>query len=334
MLFLGNSYTFQGELDQVVAELFAAADMEVAAQRLAQPGWSFVDHVEAVETDGSAHALAFAEPHDWVILQEQSQIPGFPEGQSDFEASRDGAVTLDGHAADSGAQTMFLMTWGRRAGDSTNLDIFPDYPTMQAALAEGYTTYVAEASADGTQAWIAPAGLAWQAVYEDVIAGGGDPTDPTSTFGGLYVDDGSHPSARGTYLAACVIYASITGDSPEGLGAPEEVADATYLQGIAAEVVLSGQGFEYPWETTDPIDTGDTGDSETGDSETGEPDKTDGADTATTATNGCGCVSGRGSAWWMGMGALFLGRRRRWPTPREDSTSSGRGDPPARRTEA
>lgn len=322
MLFLGNSYTFQGALDQAVAEVFAAAGQEVAAERLAEPGWRFVDHIAAIETGGSAHALAFAEPHDWVFLQEQSQIPGFPEGQEDFEASRAGAVTLDGLAANTGAQTMFLMTWGRRAGDDTNPEIFPDYLTMQAALADGYTTYVAEASADGTQAWIAPAGLAWQAVYEDVVAGGGDPTDPMTAFGGLYVDDGSHPSARGTYLAACVIYASVTGDSPEGLTAPEAVPDAAYLQSVAAEVVLSGEGFDYIWETTGPGDTGDTGDTgfddtdvdDTDDTDlgdTGGPEDTDAEDISAPAPEGCGCASGGASAGWLALLAPVLLRRRR-----------------------
>jgi hypothetical protein len=37
----------------------------------------------------------------------------------------------------------------------------------------------------------------------------------------LYVSDGSHPSPAGSYLAACVIYATLTGRSP--VGAPREV---------------------------------------------------------------------------------------------------------------
>lgn len=325
MLFLGNSYTFQGELDRAVAEVFAAAGEEVAAERLANPGWRFVDHIAAIETEGSDHALAFAEAHDWVVLQEQSQIPGFPEGQSDFEESRDGAVILDGYAAGTGAQTMFLMTWGRRAGDDTNPEIFPDYLTMQAALAEGYTTYVAEASADGTQAWIAPAGLAWKRVYEDVVAGGGDPTDPTTAFGGLYVDDGSHPSMRGTYLAACVIYASVTGDSPVGLSAPEAVSDAAYLQQVAADVVLTGEGFEYIWETTDPGDTGDTGVDDTDVDDTDDTDvddtddtddtdvagDTDAEDITTPEHEGCASAAAPAGVWVFGALALLGIRRRR-----------------------
>jgi MYXO-CTERM domain-containing protein len=313
MLFLGNSYTFMGALDDVTEALFVAAGEEVTANRLAEPGWTFPQHVEAIETDGTAWQLAFDAPNDWVILQDQSQIPGFPDGQPDRVASQAAAVVLDGYAAGTGAQTMFLMTWGRRAGDEQNPELYPDYDTMQTALTAGYLDYAALASEDGTPAWVAPAGLAWRRVYDDVVAGGGDPLDPTSAFYGLYIADGSHPSERGTYLAACVIYASVTGLTPVGLGAPESVADAAYLQGVAAAVVLEGEGIAYPWQA-DPDDTGidDTG---TDDTDTDTPD--DPADTAEDLAaddadaSGCGCTAAPDGAggWVLGFALLAVRRR-------------------------
>ena len=56
----------------------------------------------------------------------------------DVEASRESAVVLDGYAAATGAQTMFLMTWGRRDGDADNPDLYGDYVTMQGLLADGF----------------------------------------------------------------------------------------------------------------------------------------------------------------------------------------------------
>ncbi len=311
MLFLGNSYTFQGALDDVVEEMFVSAGEGVVAERLAEPGWKFTQHVEAIGTDGSAWQLAFDEPRTWMVLQEQSQIPGFPAGQADLVASGEAAVVLDGLAADTGGRTLFLMTWGRRDGDTQNPELFPDFTTMQEALAEGYLGYVALASADGTPAWVAPAGLAWARVHDDVLAAGGDPLDPTSAFYGLYVDDGSHPSQRGTYLAACVVYASITGESPVGLGAPEAVADAAYLQDVAARVVFDGgDGIAYPWQggedTGAEADTGDTG---------ADPDTAEDVSEAPSDTSGggCGCDTPAVGGGWLAvaLAAWTTGRARR-----------------------
>ena len=326
MLFLGNSYTFFNDLELTTAALFAAAGEEVQAERLANAGWRFVDHIGAIETADSGHEVAFSEARDWVILQEQSQIPGFPEGQPDREESRDAAVTLDGYVAGTGAETMFLMTWGRRDGDRDNAALYPDYTTMQALLTEGYLGYVDLASADGTQAYVAPAGLAWGRIHADVLATGEDPLAPGSAFYDLYVDDGSHPSPRGTYLAACVVYASITGNSPEGLAAPDTVPDAAYLQEVAAAVVLDGEGIVYPWSSDVPDDTGDTGpsDTDTGPSDTDTANTaTDTADTATDSADaasdptpddpdGCACAASRPAAAWAGIPlfALALTRRR------------------------
>lgn len=312
MLFLGNSYTIQNDLEAKVAALFGAAGEEVVVERLATPGWRFVDHVGAIETTGTAHAAAFGASQDWVLLQEQSQIPGFPAGQADLEASRAAAVTLDGYAAATGATTVFLMTWGRRDGDTDNPDLYPDYTTMQAALTDGYLAYVEAAGADGTPAYVAPAGLAWAWIHDDVAASGADPLAAGSPFADLYVADGSHPSPRGTYLAACVVYATLTGRSPVGLPAPDGVDDAAYLQEAAATVVLEGEGIVYPW-TGGPDDTGadDTGDDDTGDDtgadDTGtDPDDTDGAE-----DTGCGCATGARAGAGLALVAMLAVTRRR-----------------------
>jgi hypothetical protein len=309
MLFLGNSYTFQNELDQAVAEVFAAAGEPVVAARLAEAGWAFPDHVTAVETEGSAHAAAFAEAQDWVVLQDQSQIPGFPEGNPELAASRAAAVTLDGYAAATGAQTLFLMTWGRRDGDSTNAQRYPDFPTMQGYLDAGYLDYVARASEDGTPAWVAPAGRAWARVYADILDAGGEPLAEGSAFAGLYAQDGSHPSPRGTYLAALVIYSSITGRTPVGLEAPAAIDDAAYLQATAAAVVLAGEGITFPWTGSTPGDTG--GDGDDGDSGGGRGD-TETATGSAAPTPDCGCGAGASPAGWLGLplGLAALLRRR------------------------
>jgi hypothetical protein len=83
---------------------------------------------------------------------------------------------------------------------------------------------------------VAPCGEAWR----DVIA--------ASPAFDLYMADESHPSLHGSYLNACVFYASIFRRSPVGLtyygGLP--VADAQFLQQYAASCVLDSMSV---WNT-------------------------------------------------------------------------------------
>ena len=64
-------------------------------------------------------------------------------------------------------------------------------------------------------------------------------TDPDSLMN-LYSGDNSHPSLSGTYLTACVMYASMFQKSPVGANYTAGLSeyDAFYLQLIAEYVVL------------------------------------------------------------------------------------------------
>ena len=75
---------------------------------------------------------------------------------------------------------------------------------MERAIEAAYGTVGDDLGID-----VAPVGAAWAAARVE---------HPEID---LWQPDGSHPSAAGTYLAACVLYATIFGASPEGLGAVE-----------------------------------------------------------------------------------------------------------------
>lgn len=323
-LFLGNSYTHVNELDVLVEALLEEGQPEWAGatvERLTDGGLTFADHVSRIGTAGSPWEAALGEAGpawDWVILQEQSQIPGFPEDDPYYVASLEAAGSLNATAAAHGAQTVFYLTWGRESGDSGNPELYPDFLTMEARLEEGYARYRDATSTSERPTWVAPVGPAFAWVYEDMILSGDDPGSSTSRFAQLYSDDGSHPSALGSYLAACVFYATLTGASPEGLSALGGLSDedAAWAQYVAAAVVFDESlGFTYPWSggdtgsedtgsvDTGPVDTGsvDSDPADTGPTDTGEiainPEKTE--------TRGC---FGRAGLLVMLAG---LGRRRR-----------------------
>jgi len=156
---------------------------------------------------------------DVVVLQEQSEIPSVEQfRQSEmYPAARRLADTIYRH----GSRPMFFLTWAHRDGWPENG--LPDYVSMQSAINDGYLAIAAE-----EQAAVAPVGVAWS-------------TTLNQPHPGLWQDDGSHPTTAGTYLAACVFYATIFHQSPGGLTYRADLSpvDAAMLQTIAADTVLS-----------------------------------------------------------------------------------------------
>ena len=169
--------------------------------------------------------------YDYLILQEQSvglarDIGGLGEyGYFRFPY----ADFLDHHAKvqDTCRRTLFYLTWCRDPNSSFNLypsTIYgPDYETMQDRLTENYLDIAFSLGAE-----VSPVGEAWRIVLNNY---------PQIN---LYINDGSHPSQAGTYLASCVFFASIFHESPIGAWAPPSVsaADALDLQTVADQVVV------------------------------------------------------------------------------------------------
>ncbi len=201
ILFIGNSFTFfNGGVDQQVRGL----DPSVEAKELAVGGYTLADHWNA----GQALDAIRGGHWNYVVLQDQSQAPvNSPDEFVEYAGKFDGQVRA------AGGQTVLFMTWERP--DSIQ------YGVTTQALAEAY--YAA-----GNQFGIivAPVGSAFaQAIQQkpDVV---------------LYAQDG-HPTVEGTYLAGCVLYATILGKSPVGLGyAPPGISneDRDFLQQVAGQV--------------------------------------------------------------------------------------------------
>lgn len=269
VVLVGNSYT--AGLPAALNGVFDAASQRVTTTRLASGGLTLADHAaRAADPSTPWHTALVAEAADreWVVLQDQSQVPGFPATEPMWQASRDGAVALDQLVRDANAETLFFLTWGRRAGDPMNDWMYPDFATMQERLTSGYQAYAAATATADRPVWIAPVGPAFAVIHDRVASDGLTPTDAGNDFHGLYSGDGSHPSPTGTLLTAYVFFASITGESPVGLEAPAgidaELADR--LQSAAASVVFDpADEFDFPWEAEEDTPDDDDGAGETGD---------------------------------------------------------------------
>ncbi|MCS7073230.1 MAG: PKD domain-containing protein [Bacteroidia bacterium] len=223
VLFIGNSYTASNNLPQLIQNLASSSGDSLIWDWNCPGGATFQGH-----STNSTTLQKITQPGwDFVVLQEQSQRPAFPPSQVQQEVYPY-ATFLDSliHVANPCAKTMFFLTWGRKNGDASNCPIYPPictYAGMQERLRESYLEMT-----DELNAICAPVGSAW---HRSIL---------TNSAIELYSPDESHPSLLGSYLAACVFYASLYHKSPIGLSAPSgiSVSDRNYLQGIAHHVVF------------------------------------------------------------------------------------------------
>jgi hypothetical protein len=161
--------------------------------------------------DGKALAKIRSRQWDFVVLQDNSQSP-LQRRDAMFEYGN----KFDAEIKKNGARPVLYMTWALR-----------DKPCDQAAISKAYTELAGE-----LKGALAPVGNAWAAALK---------ADPKLV---LHKPDKKHPEAAGTYLAACVFYATLYGKSPEGLpGGIARLTDdeARSLQSTAWKVVKAAE---------------------------------------------------------------------------------------------
>lgn len=222
VLFVGNSFTYYNSMPELVDRLVAADQSAptISVASYTRGGWT----LEEASHDDRLESLLEEAAWDVVVLQEQSQLLSFPAGQRRRE-TYPFAHALENHISSAGSQTVFFMTWGYRDGDPGN---YPGdtFTAMQRRLVEGYSELGAELSAP-----VAPVGLAWREALR---------REPGLD---LWAGDGEHPNTAGSYLAASVFYAMLSGKDPSrstftgGL----EPAKAAFLRRVAWNVVSASR---------------------------------------------------------------------------------------------
>ncbi|MEJ6654358.1 MAG: hypothetical protein QNL55_08345, partial [Euryarchaeota archaeon] len=135
ILMMGNSYTSANSLDSIVDGVMSAASNSANVTSLTGGGMRLSQHSSNVASSGHQWNTTLNNGvWDWVVLQDQSQIPGFPRAHQEWISSKNGAVQLAQTIDAKGADSVLMMTWGRRDGDSVNTQRFPDFSTMQDEL--------------------------------------------------------------------------------------------------------------------------------------------------------------------------------------------------------
>jgi hypothetical protein len=195
ILFIGNSYTSRNQLPRLIAQIAAGAEhpRRVDVDSIVAGGASLKRHWNA----GVAQKSLETTPWNFVVLQEQSTLP-----LKNAKRYHENVRLFAPEIAKRGARTVLYLTWSRQQS-----------PTSQGDL----TRAVEEIGAE-IKALVVPVGPAWHTAMQE------------NAGLNLYVDDGSHPSTAGSYLAACVFFASLFDEPPRD----ESVFRSLQLDGAIA----------------------------------------------------------------------------------------------------
>lgn len=187
VLFIGNSFTARNDLPGLIAQLAASRGKTFEHELISAGGASLRMHWNRGEAQQAIAEGSF----DAVVLQEQSTLP-----VKNAARMHENVRLFDGVIETAGARTVLYMTWARQRE-----------PQNQRIIADAY-----EAIGREIGATVVPVGLAWQRVLAE---------HPSTA---LHDPDGSHPTLAGTYLAACVFYSVLFGESPAGVAPPAGLA--------------------------------------------------------------------------------------------------------------
>ena len=180
VLFIGNSFTARNDLPGMVAALAAAAGERFEHRLITAGGASLRMHWNK----GEALRAIRAGGYDAVVLQEQSTLP-----VKNAARMHENVRLFDTEIRAAGAKTVLYMTWARKHA-----------PESQRAITDAYESVGRELGAA-----VVPVGVTWERFlrkHEKPV---------------LHDRDGSHPTAAGTYLAACVFFATLFERTPAGL---------------------------------------------------------------------------------------------------------------------
>ena len=188
ILFIGNSYTYVNDLPQMTQSVARSMGDELTYESNTPGSCRFSQHC-------TNRSMTLIEQGCWdvVVLQEQSQLPSFPEWQVAEICFPYAAQLVEAaYAANPRVEPMFYMTWGHKDGDPENAAIYPplgSYEGMDSLIYERYMQMARDNNAS-----VCPVGRVWRNLRR---------SHPEIE---LYANDGSHPSVAGTYAAACAFY--------------------------------------------------------------------------------------------------------------------------------
>ena len=230
VLFIGNSYTAVNNLPQLVADIAQSMGENMEYRSNTPGGCTFEMHCH-----NQSMNLICEGGWDFVVLQEQSQLPAFPMDSVELYVFPFAQQLVDSiYAHNPCAEPMFYMTWGRKNGD-TEFG-YPPMDTYEGMDSLLYARYMQ--MGEDNDASVCPVGRVWHYLRDH------------NAEIELYTMDESHPSLAGSYAAACAFYTMIFGRDPNEIthNAGLDENNARMIRSAVHEVV-----FDSLWKWQRPL---------------------------------------------------------------------------------
>jgi len=195
VLFIGNSqmqcYDLP-EMIRIMSESAPASNPRIAIGRALLGGRGLKGYWEAGEAQGSPRGMIAGDKWDYVVIQEI-----FNGKEQEFQ---DYATRFDNEIRKAGSKTILFAT----ANVTEHYQASYHYPDSFKRLNDMQISFGKKCGIP-----VAAAGYAWMRYL--------GPNPSEAQLLDLYHKDKGHPGMKGTYIYACVLYAVITGKTPEGL---------------------------------------------------------------------------------------------------------------------
>jgi hypothetical protein len=228
VLFIGSSYFSYNKLVSMFKTLSAAGSKEVETGQAIIDGKYLDYHSTSPETEAKINEADW----DYVILQGVGTNSGYPgEEHIIFPPYVSHPLKpalellkqkITANCADT--KIVYCMAWAFEDGTTWLPGYYDTYFDMQQKIHDNVILYSNEVGFI-----TAPVGWAWRAVLLNV-----------SQLHYLHRPDWNHPTIRGSYLMACVLFSTLFQEDPSGIdyynNLPED--EAAYFQNVAATTVL------------------------------------------------------------------------------------------------
>ena len=189
ILFVGNSFTFYWNLPSLVESMAMEKGIKLDIYQSTAGSATLKDHWEGKRGLNSKNIIT-ENDFTTIILQEHSSSPLLKPDES-----KDYFIRFIKLVNEKKREVILYGTW-----------MYPAKPLIgKSFIGVDPIQYALKPIADKTNSRIAPVGTAFRLFQKE---------HPEIS---IYTSDNKHPSAVGTYLAACVFFKMITGESPLGL---------------------------------------------------------------------------------------------------------------------